>query len=174
MCQVTPAIIFQPFLLLRLSCKPPVYSTGMADVTGGLTKHLDFVAAGALQAAPDDEAVIAALRGDGQPTVEGFARCVGALGAQAGQVQPGDSRSRRQLSPASLLPVRRALELLRGAAAQRAAGVQESAVEAAEAVGEADLRRLKRQFSSLKNTFLHYEVKNEFLAGAWPKQAEQL
>ena len=40
-------------------------------------------------------------------------------------------------------------------------------MEQAEAVGEADLRRLKRQFSSLKNTFLHYEVKNEFLAGAW-------
>ena len=38
-------------------------------------------------------------------------------------------------------------------------------MEQAEAVGEADARRLKRQFSSLKNTFLHYEVKNEFLAG---------
>lgn len=38
-------------------------------------------------------------------------------------------------------------------------------MEQADAVGEADLRRLKRQFSSLKNTFLHYEVKNEFLAG---------
>lgn len=44
--------------------------------------------------------------------------------------------------------------------------MQEAAVEAAAGVGEADLRRLKRQFSSLKNTFLHYEVKNEFLAGA--------
>lgn len=32
------------------------------------------------------------------------------------------------------------------------------------AVGEADLRRMKRQFSSLKNTFLHYEVKDEFIA----------
>ena len=31
-------------------------------------------------------------------------------------------------------------------------------------VGEADLRRMKRQFSSLKNTFLHYEVKDEFIA----------
>lgn len=43
--------------------------------------------------------------------------------------------------------------------------VLEAGVEAAAGVGEADLRRLKRQFSSLKNTFLHYEVKNEFLAG---------
>ena len=45
--------------------------------------------------------------------------------------------------------------------------MQETAVEASDAVGEADLRRLKRQFSSLKNTFLHFEVKNEFLAGGW-------
>ncbi|KAL4436584.1 hypothetical protein ABPG75_003723 [Micractinium tetrahymenae] len=58
----------------------------------------------------------------------------------------------------------RALELLQGASRQRFASVQASAVEQADAVGEADLRRLKRQFSSLKNTFLHYEVKNEFLA----------
>ena len=43
--------------------------------------------------------------------------------------------------------------------------MQATAREQAEAVGEADLRRLKRQFSSLKNTFLHYEVKNEFIAG---------
>jgi hypothetical protein len=56
--------------------------------------------------------------------------------------------------------------LLQGAARQRFAAIQESAVEQAEAVGEAGARRLKRQFSSLKNTFLHYEVKNEFLAGA--------
>lgn len=58
----------------------------------------------------------------------------------------------------------RALDLLQSAAHQRFAAVQDSAAEQAEAVGEADLRRLKRQFSSLKNTFLHYEVKNEFLA----------
>lgn len=38
--------------------------------------------------------------------------------------------------------------------------------EQCEAVGEADLRRLKRQFSSLKNTFLHYEVKQSFITGA--------
>ncbi len=50
--------------------------------------------------------------------------------------------------------------------------VQEAAVEAAAGVGEADLRRLKRQFSSLKNTFLHYEVKNEFLAGAGDARLE--
>ncbi|PSC68012.1 hypothetical protein C2E20_8356 [Micractinium conductrix] len=58
----------------------------------------------------------------------------------------------------------RALELLQGTARARFAAVQETAVEASDAVGEADLRRLKRQFSSLKNTFLHFEVKNEFLA----------
>jgi len=42
--------------------------------------------------------------------------------------------------------------------------VQEAAKEQSVSVGDADLRRLKRQFSSLKNTFLHYEVKDEFIA----------
>lgn len=67
-----------------------------------------------------------------------------------------------------MLPLCRALQLLQDAAQPRFAAVQNSAAEQAEAVGEADLRRLKRQFSSLKNTFLHYEVKNEFLAGEPP------
>lgn len=42
--------------------------------------------------------------------------------------------------------------------------IEETAKEQSAAVGEADLRRMKRQFSSLKNTFLHYVVKDEFIA----------
>jgi hypothetical protein len=57
------------------------------------------------------------------------------------------------------------MALLSDPVQQRFAAVQSAAQEQSEAVGEADLRRLKRQFSSLKNTFLHFEVKNEFLAG---------
>lgn len=90
--------------------------------------------------------------------------------AAGGGTAGGSSRSswlpRALRAPtAAPLPARRALDLLHDAAGQRPAVVQEAGVEAAAGVGEADLRRLKRQFSSLKNTFLHYEVKNEFLAG---------
>ena len=60
----------------------------------------------------------------------------------------------------------RALNLLQAGNQQRFSSVLEAAREQAAAVGDADLRRLKRQFSSLKNTFLHYEVKDEFIAGA--------
>jgi len=42
--------------------------------------------------------------------------------------------------------------------------IEQAAKEQSVSVGEADLRRMKRQFSSLKNTFLHYEVKDEFIA----------
>lgn len=47
---------------------------------------------------------------------------------------------------------------------QRFDAIQDTAKEQSAAVGEADLRRMKRQFSSLKNTFLHYVVKDEFIA----------
>ena len=42
--------------------------------------------------------------------------------------------------------------------------IKDTAIEQSAAVGDADLRRMKRQFSSLKNTFLHYVVKDEFIA----------
>lgn len=58
------------------------------------------------------------------------------------------------------------MELLCAASQQRLELVESIAREQSEAVGEADLRRLKRQFSSLKNTFLHYEVKQSFITGA--------
>lgn len=43
-------------------------------------------------------------------------------------------------------------------------GILEIAKQQSIDVGEADLRRLRRQFSSLKNTFIHFEVKDEFIA----------
>ena len=55
--------------------------------------------------------------------------------------------------------------------------IQETAKEQSVAVGEADLRRMKRQFSSLKNTFLHYVVKDEFivaLADGLPNGTEEI
>eukprot|EP00890_Picochlorum_soloecismus_P005651 jgi/Picsp_1/6087/NSC_03441-R1_hypothetical protein CHLNCDRAFT_145144 [Chlorella variabilis] len=58
----------------------------------------------------------------------------------------------------------RALNLLKEGCEARSNTVQEAAKEQSVSVGDADLRRLKRQFSSLKNTFLHYEVKDEFIA----------
>lgn len=58
----------------------------------------------------------------------------------------------------------RALRMLREGCNVRLETIRETAKEYSVSVGEADLRRLKRQFSSLKNTFLHYEVKDEFIA----------
>eukprot|EP00889_Picochlorum_renovo_P006927 jgi/Picre1/33957/NNA_001435.t1 len=58
----------------------------------------------------------------------------------------------------------RALEKMREDCRVRRATIEETAKEQSVSVGEADLRRMRRQFSSLKNTFLHYEVKDEFIA----------
>jgi hypothetical protein len=58
----------------------------------------------------------------------------------------------------------RALTILKEGYQGRFNIVQEKAREFSTEAGDADLRRLKRQFSSLKNTFLHYVVKDEFIA----------
>ena len=57
-----------------------------------------------------------------------------------------------------------ALNTLLESCRTRRTTIEEAAKEQSLSVGEADLRRMKRQFSSLKNTFLHYEVKDEFIA----------
>ncbi|KAL4518364.1 hypothetical protein Ndes2437A_g04651 [Nannochloris sp. 'desiccata'] len=57
-----------------------------------------------------------------------------------------------------------ALQLLQDGCNKRFDVIQETAKEQSAGVGEADMRRMKRQFSSLKNTFLHYVVKDEFIA----------
>ncbi len=59
----------------------------------------------------------------------------------------------------------RAAQLLQASNQQRLETIESVAREQCDAVGDADLRRLKRQFSSLKNTFLHYEVKQSFITG---------
>ncbi|KAL4548670.1 hypothetical protein Ndes2526B_g01227 [Nannochloris sp. 'desiccata'] len=59
---------------------------------------------------------------------------------------------------------RQALQLLQDGCNKRFDVIQETAKEQSAGVGEADMRRMKRQFSSLKNTFLHYVVKDEFIA----------
>ena len=84
-------------------------------------------------------------------------------GEGAPSILPGAGCRRETTAPPR--PTCSALELLQASTQARFGAVQATAREQAEAVGEADLRRLKRQFSSLKNTFLHYEVKNEFIAG---------
>jgi hypothetical protein len=58
----------------------------------------------------------------------------------------------------------RALHLLQDGCNKRFDVIQETAKEQSAGVGEADMRRMKRQFSSLKNTFIHYVVKDEFIA----------
>jgi hypothetical protein len=48
----------------------------------------------------------------------------------------------------------------------RAAALQAAAKEHAAGCGASDLRRLRRQFSSLKNTFCLYDTKENFIDGA--------
>jgi hypothetical protein len=43
--------------------------------------------------------------------------------------------------------------------------VLEAAKEQAAGGGESDLRRLKRQFASLKNTYMLYDTKEHFIDG---------
>ena len=52
-----------------------------------------------------------------------------------------------------------------GASSGRFGRVLEAAREQAAGAGENDLRRLKRQFSSLKNTFMLYDTKEHFIDG---------
>ena len=61
-----------------------------------------------------------------------------------------------------------ALEELDSANAERFLRLVAVAREQCAGSGESDLRRLKRQFSTLKNTFLHYDVKEAFIDGAPP------
>ncbi|KAL6776452.1 hypothetical protein ACKKBG_A21190 [Auxenochlorella protothecoides x Auxenochlorella symbiontica] len=59
--------------------------------------------------------------------------------------------------------IERALTSLLATTAQRFDEVEAAARARTDEVGEADLRRLKRQFGSLKNSFLHFEVKESFI-----------
>ena len=67
-----------------------------------------------------------------------------------------------------------ALEELDSANSERFLRLVDVAREQCAGSGESDLRRLKRQFSSLKNTFLHYDVKEAFIDGAAPPPGRNL
>ncbi|KAK2077119.1 hypothetical protein QBZ16_004753 [Prototheca wickerhamii] len=56
-----------------------------------------------------------------------------------------------------------ALESLDAAVADHFKEVESTAIAKTTEAGEADLRRLKRQFGSLKSSFLHFEVKESFI-----------
>jgi len=60
---------------------------------------------------------------------------------------------------------RRALQGLKDSTHQRVSKVGDLAKEQAAGAGQSDLRRLKRQFSSLKNTFMLYHTKEHFIDG---------
>jgi hypothetical protein len=143
------------------------------DPTQGITKRLSFGEVSQhLNATQklDVEDVIKALH---NPSVENYQAYVAPRRARLrahriashriAALQPPDC----SLTPARAArppPSRRALSLLESGYQQRFELIQTTAKEQSAAVGDADLRRLKRQFSSLKNTFLHYEVKDEFIA----------
>ena len=48
---------------------------------------------------------------------------------------------------------------------QKEQGISQKAKDVAAGAGESDLRRLKRQFASLKNTYMLYDTKEHFLDG---------
>ncbi|CAL8468618.1 g8158 [Coccomyxa elongata] len=61
--------------------------------------------------------------------------------------------------------LRRALQGLKATSQERVSNVEKLAKEQAAGAGESDLRRLRRQFSSLKNTFMLYHTKEHFIDG---------
>lgn len=63
------------------------------------------------------------------------------------------------------LLLRRALQLLEHANDNRFVKLKEAAVEKAAGGSEGDLRRLKRHFGSLKNTFILSDVRQSFIEG---------
>ena len=60
---------------------------------------------------------------------------------------------------------RRALQSIENVTIQREQVVCQKAKDTAAGAGESDLRRLKRQFTSLKNTYMLYDTKEHFLDG---------
>lgn len=59
----------------------------------------------------------------------------------------------------------RALQGLKASSQEMVSDVEKTAKEQAAGAGESDLRRLRRQFSSLKNTFMLYHTKEHFIDG---------
>lgn len=63
---------------------------------------------------------------------------------------------------------RRALQSIENVTLQKEQGISQKAKDIAAGAGESDLRRLKRQFASLKNTYMLYDTKEHFLDGGLP------
>ena len=62
----------------------------------------------------------------------------------------------------------RALQSIENVTLQKEQGISQKAKDIAAGAGESDLRRLKRQFASLKNTYMLYDTKEHFLDGGLP------
>ncbi|KAK9824827.1 hypothetical protein WJX81_002831 [Elliptochloris bilobata] len=69
------------------------------------------------------------------------------------------------LAEPSVASLRRAFKMVNAMQEARVASVLATAKEQAAGSGESDLRRLRRQFSSLKNTFCLYDTKENFING---------
>lgn len=59
----------------------------------------------------------------------------------------------------------RALQSIENIAFHKEQSISQKAKDIATGAGESDLRRLKRQFASLKNTYMLYDTKEHFLDG---------
>jgi hypothetical protein len=137
----------------------------METINEDTTKRLSFgdVTQGLLVADPlNVEDVIKAIK---LPSVDNIERYVYFLSVLVEEKRDGEQQMTEHLSKTfrPALP-RSALTILSESCETRSKYITEAATEQSASIGEADLRRLKRQFSSLKNTFTHYEVKDEFIA----------
>jgi len=65
----------------------------------------------------------------------------------------------------------RALQSIENVTIQKEQGITQKAKDIAAGAGESDLRRLERQFASLKNTYMLYDTKEHFLDGMIPPSA---
>lgn len=116
-----------------------------------------------------EEALVTALE---HPTPESLHRC--------GPAAPAQRQGPKSARTSPMHPVRlqifhptlsatcchRAVTAVQAACSKRFEDVEAAALAMSEDVGEAGLRRLKRQFGSVKNSFLHFEVKESFITCA--------
>ena len=99
-------------------------------------------------------------------TVESLRRCYYRVRSTDALIEATWQVGMTQPDFVSLLQCCRALDTMREASNARFGKVLEAARGEAAGGGESDLRRLKRQFSSLKNTYMLYDTKEHFIDGA--------
>lgn len=105
------------------------------------------------------------LQAIAEPSIANFQRCPPCRMSMPPRADQDQAFQRISLQCA------RALELVDTKHEARAATVRATALEQAAGSGESDLRRLRRQFSSLKNTFCLYDTKENFIDSAPPEAA---